>query len=44
MSNQRIRAVALCVVMNGGRVLGRRHVEHDLQRAFFRPPGGTSAG
>ncbi len=41
MSNQRIRAVALCVVMNGGRVLVRRHVDHDLQRVFFRPPGGT---
>lgn len=41
MRNQRIRAVALCTVMNGDRVLVRRHVDHDLQRVFFRPPGGA---
>jgi ADP-ribose pyrophosphatase YjhB (NUDIX family) len=41
MSNPRIRAVALCAVLNGDRVLVRRHVDHDLQRVFFRPPGGT---
>jgi ADP-ribose pyrophosphatase YjhB (NUDIX family) len=33
--------VALCAVLNGDRVLVRRHVDHDLQRVFFRPPGGT---
>jgi ADP-ribose pyrophosphatase YjhB (NUDIX family) len=41
MSNPRIRAVSLCAVMNGDRVLVRRHVDHELQQVFFRPPGGT---
>lgn len=41
MSNHRIRAVALCAVMNGDRVLVRRHVDQALQRVFFRPPGGA---
>ncbi len=41
MSNQRIRAVALCVVINGDRVLVRRHIDHGRSRVFFRPPGGT---
>lgn len=41
MSNHRIRAVALCAVMNGDRVLVRRHVDQPTQQVFFRPPGGA---
>lgn len=41
MSNQRIRAVALCVVINGDRVLVRRHSDPGPSRVFFRPPGGS---
>jgi ADP-ribose pyrophosphatase YjhB (NUDIX family) len=41
LTAQRIRAVALCAVMNGDRVLVRHHVDQQRQRVFFRPPGGT---
>ena len=41
MGNQRIRAVALCVVMNGDRVLVRRHLHGSQDPVFYRPPGGT---
>ena len=41
MSNQRIRAVALCVVLNGDRVLVRRHLHGVLDPVFYRPVGGT---
>lgn len=41
VSNQRIRAVALCVVINDGRVLVRRHVDHGRPRVFYRPVGGS---
>lgn len=41
MSVQRIRAVALCVVCHGDRVLVRRHSDPDRLRIFFRPLGGS---
>ncbi len=41
MSNQRIRAVALCAVMAGDRLLVRRHLDGVLDPVFYRPPGGT---
>ncbi len=41
MSTQRIRAVALCAVMQGDRVLVRRHLHGVLDPVFYRPVGGT---
>lgn len=41
MSTQRIRAVALCAVLDGDRVLVRRHLHGSLDPIFYRPPGGT---
>lgn len=41
MSNQRIRAVALCAVMHGDRVLVRRHLDGRIDPIFYRPVGGT---
>jgi ADP-ribose pyrophosphatase YjhB (NUDIX family) len=41
LTTQRIRAVALCAVMNGDRVLVRRHLHGWLDPVFYRPPGGT---
>ncbi len=41
MSNQRIRAVALCVMLNGERVLVRRHLDGSQNPIFYRPVGGA---
>ena len=41
MSNQRVRAVALCAVMNGDRVLVRKHIDQAREFLFWRPPGGS---
>ena len=41
MSHRQIRAIALGVVLNGDRVLVRRHLDGVLDPVFYRPVGGT---